>query len=180
MKESWYDVIVSAKKKSHTHVVCIVACKLSYRLWSALQPFFSYVICMLGCVNRSHTITKRLRFSFSNSPLHTRSLSDECVCVHARVCTGLYSKEKERRKWQPFRLHMLCEQSGARLISEYLWVIAGGKEKEREKNEEKRTTRQMPGFFLLIYSPFFSVVVPFLLPLCQYNTTPSRSSHLVS
>jgi hypothetical protein len=109
-------------------------------------------------------------FSFKFTIKH--KIFIRCMCVYTRACVQKKGK-KTRRKWQPFLLRTLCECRTTRLISEYLWVIAGGKKKEKKKNEKKRTTRRMPGFFLYIPS-FFSVVVPFLPPLCQYNTTLSR------
>lgn len=125
-------------------------------------------------------------FFFLNSPLNTRSLSDGwmymcmCVCVYTRAHVYRVRKKK-RRKWQPFLLHTLCECSAARLISEYLWVIVGGKRRRRKEKKSRKRGRQgkCSGFFMYIYiySLFFSVVVPFLPPLCQYKTTLSRSSH---
>jgi len=78
------------------------------------------------------------------------------MCVYTRAC--IWNKEKKEKKMTTFSpSHAVCEHSAVRLISEYLWVIVGGKEKERKKNEKKESDKEneCSGFFYIYIFPRF-------------------------
>jgi hypothetical protein len=104
------------------------------------------------------------------------------MCTRARVCLCVKRIGEKRRKWQPFRLHMLGDYRTARSISEYLWVIVGGKKKEGKKTRKEWWQGECPKFLYIykyIFSLFFCCCSFPATLLHQYNMTPSHSHLLV-